>query len=62
MKLHALLNTVNAAASLATHKAIQTRGSAAKHAANRYERRKVREYLRHSADAEEASRRFERLG
>lgn len=62
MKFHALLNSGNAAASQLAHKVFQTRGSAAKHATHRYERRKIREYLRHNVDSDGASLRFERMG
>jgi len=62
MKLHALLNSRNAASAQAAHKAVQARSAAAKYAAHRYERRKVREILRHSVDVEESSLRFEQFG
>jgi hypothetical protein len=44
------------------HKVIHFRRAAAKPEAHRYERRKVREFLRHNADSEEASLRFEQFG
>jgi hypothetical protein len=62
MKLHALQNSESTAAAQATHKAIQSRSSNTKHTTHRYERRKVREYLRHSVDSDEESQRFERFG
>ena len=62
MKFQALLNSGSAAASQGTHKSIQPRGFSTKHGNHRYERRKFREYLRHNADSEEASIRFERFG
>jgi hypothetical protein len=46
----------------ASNKASHARHSAAKHAEHRYERRKVREFLRHNVDDDEASSRFERFG
>ena len=62
MKFHALLNAGNEASSQGTHKSIQPRGLSTKHGNHRYERRKFLEYLRHNADSEEASIRFERFG
>jgi hypothetical protein len=38
------------------------RNSGLKHAAHRYERRKVREILRHGVDSAEESSRFDRFG
>ena len=43
----------------AGHKAIHFRRTAAKPEAHRYERRKVREFLRHNADSKEAPLWFE---
>jgi hypothetical protein len=48
----------NATGSHATHKAHQPRSSTGKHAAHRYERRKVREFLRHGLDEEAESSRL----
>jgi hypothetical protein len=62
MKIHALSNLGNSAASQTVHKEIQNRSSGAKHETHRYERRKVREYLRHNGESEEASLRLERFG
>lgn len=61
MKLYASEHPKTAARQTA-HKAIHFRRAAAKPEAHRYERRKVREFLRHNADSEEAALRFEQFG
>jgi hypothetical protein len=61
MKTHVASNQKNGA-DLQPQKPASQRSSALKHSAHRYERRKVREFLRHGADSEDDSARFERFG
>jgi hypothetical protein len=53
MKIHITLHSGNSASAQAVHKAVQNRNFGRKSDTHRYERRKVREFLRHAqADAD----------
>jgi hypothetical protein len=62
MKSFSPIHSRNVAADRAAQKSSHIRHSAAKQAEHRYERRKVREFLRHNLDDEDASARFEQFG
>jgi len=62
MKSQPAFNLKNVVSAQSTHKSLAHRQATSKPAAHRYERRKLREFLRHGVDAEEESLRFERFG
>jgi hypothetical protein len=62
MKTGASINSRHTAFGREANKSNQFRHSVAKQVAHRYERRKLREWLRHGVDSEEESSQFEKFG
>ena len=62
MKTQTFSHPRTPAAERSANKSNPVRHSGAKQVGHRYERRKVREFLRHNFDSEEDSLQFERFG